>query len=124
MSLKLVLMIGAGGFIGTIARYFVQILVARFFLISFPLGTLMVNVFGSFLIGLIYAMAEKNLLVSTEWRLFLLTGICGGFTTFSAFAFENQSMLSAGNYLFVAIYILLSVTLCIAAVYAGITLIK
>jgi fluoride exporter len=92
---KAVLITGAGGFIGTILRF----LVSRYFQIHsgtvFPWGTLVVNIAGCFLLGIIYGISEKSDILSSEWRLFLTVGICGGFTTFSTFS--NDAFLLLQN---------------------------
>jgi len=123
-SLKAVLFVFAGSGIGGIARYGIQVWVSKNYPSIFPLGTFLVNITGCFLIGLLYALSEKNNLPAPEWRLALTTGFCGGFTTFSAFAFENISLLKAGNPVYAALYILSSVLLGIAAVYLGALIIK
>lgn len=91
---------------------------------TFPLGTFIVNTTGCLLIGLFYALSEKGNLLTPEWRLALTTGLCGGFTTFSTFAYENMNLLRTGDYLYFGLYILASVALGIAAVYLGIITIK
>ncbi len=84
--LKSVLIVGFGGFIGTVARF----LISRYFQENvtsvFPWSTLVINIVGSLLIGLIYGISEKGDILSPEVRLFLTVGICGGFTTFSTFS--------------------------------------
>ena len=90
----------------------------------FPFGTFAVNIAGCFLIGLFYALGEKGNLLSPEWRMALTTGFCGGFTTFSTFAFENMNLLRTGDYVYFVSYILLSILLGIAGVFLGIALVK
>ena len=123
-SLKAILLVFAGSGIGGVARYGVQVWITRNYASVFPLGTFLVNITGCFIIGLLYALSEKNNLLTPEWRLALTTGFCGGFTTFSAFAFENMSLLKTGNPLYAGLYILSSVVLGIAAVYFGSLIIK
>jgi len=122
--IKHVLLVGLGGGIGSIARFLCQKWFAENTVQVFPWGTFFVNLTGCFLIGLIYAIAEKTSFLSPQARLFLITGICGGFTTFSAFAFENMSLLRSGDTLYFILYILGSVLFGIAAVFAGMALIK
>jgi len=122
--IKQVLLVGFGGGIGSIARFLCQKWFAENTVQVFPWGTFFVNLTGCFLIGLIYAIAEKTSFLSPQTRLLLITGVCGGFTTFSAFAFENMSLLRSGDILYFILYILGSVLLGIAAVFAGIALIK
>ncbi|MCU0377849.1 MAG: fluoride efflux transporter CrcB [Bacteroidales bacterium] len=117
--LKNILLIGAGGFLGSIARYFVSLLNLSISFYSVPVGTLIVNVAGSFLIGFLTGIAEKSMILSTEWRLFLMVGLCGGFTTFSTFTNENLMLLHNGQLLAVLLYTGLSLFLGFIAVYAG-----
>lgn len=119
-----ILLVGLGGGVGSIARYWCQKWFADHIQNSFPWGTFTVNILGCFLIGLIYALAEKTTLLSPQTRLMLITGLCGGFTTFSTFAFENMSLVRSGDYVYLILYISASVLLGIAAVFAGIGLIK
>lgn len=85
-----------------------------------PLGTLMVNVVGSLLIGFLLGMGYRQQVLSTNAMLLLATGFCGGFTTFSAFSYENQVFLKAGDFLSLGIYIVSSLILGVAAVFGGI----
>ncbi len=124
MMLKNILMVGLGGSIGSIGRYLCQKYFYEFHPHPFPFGTLAVNIIGCFLIGTFYSLAEKGNVLTPELRLFLTTGICGGFTTFSAFAYENVTLLKSGDFVYFGLYVILSVVLGIAAVYAGIALFK
>lgn len=123
-SLKIILIVFTGSGFGGVARYGMQTWIFRMYPFTFPLGTFIVNTVGCLLIGLFYALSEKGNLLTPEWRLALTTGLCGGFTTFSTFAYENMSLLRTGDYLYFALYILASVVLGIAAVYLGIIIIK
>lgn len=123
MNMKLILIIGIGGFIGTIFRYIISIGIQNKFLSSYPFGTFTVNIIGCFLIGIIYALSDRGN-ISVEWRLFIATGILGGFTTFSSFSNETVSMLRDAQYGFALLYVLSSVTIGILATFAGIFLIK
>jgi fluoride exporter len=119
-----ILLVGLGGGIGSILRYLSQKWVNESYEHNFPLATFLVNVFGCFLIGILYALGEKGNILSPQSRLLLVTGFCGGFTTFSTFAFENMNLLRvADNFSFV-LYAVGSVVLGIAAVYIGSLLIK
>jgi CrcB protein len=122
--MKQILMLGSGGFIGTVLRYWVQVFFARQFSILFPLGTFIVNITGCLVIGLLYGMANRHDWLTAEWRLFLITGLCGGYTTFSAFAFEGVSMLKQGQWIPFLLYILLSVLVGILATMVGYALTK
>ncbi|HEX2396365.1 MAG TPA: fluoride efflux transporter CrcB [Bacteroidales bacterium] len=116
---KQILLVGFGGFIGSVGRYFISRLNLNYDILSIPIGTLTVNVLGSFIIGFLTGIATKSELLTMEWRLFLMVGICGGFTTFSSFTNENLMLLHNGQYLSVLIYTSLSVILGFAAVYLG-----
>lgn len=118
------LFIGIGGFIGGICRYLLQQFVQNNYPSSIPYGTLIVNIIGCFIIGLVYGLSSKGNLLSPEMRLFLATGICGGFTTFSSFAYENVSMVLDGEFLYPLLYLLMSVVIGFGAVHAGILFIK
>jgi len=96
--IKLILLVGTGGFLGTVSRFLASRYFAVSFPSSFPYGTFVVNIIGCLLIGLIYGITEKGNFFSSEWRLFLTVGLCGCFTTFSAFAPENITILRAPAY--------------------------
>lgn len=88
-----ILLIACVGAVGTAARYFLQGWVQRALGENFPWGTLAVNVFGCFLFGLIWSMSEERFLINPEWRIILLVGFLGAFTTFSSFVFETGELL-------------------------------
>ena len=94
--LRTIFIVGTGGFIGSVLRYLVQVFVEKGLTSTFPWGTFVANIAGSFIIGIVYALAEKGNLMNAEWRMFLAVGICGGFTTFSSFAYNNLIMLKEG----------------------------
>jgi CrcB protein len=118
------LLVGLGGSVGSIARYLCQKWFNENYPHPFPWGTFTVNLAGCFLIGIIYAVSEKTTLLSPQTRLLLITGFCGGFTTFSTFAFENMNLLRSGDTMYFLIYTIASVVLGIAAVFAGIIMMK
>ena len=118
--LKNFLLVGLGGCLGSMLRYAVSHI---FRSNHFPLATLVVNIIGSLIIGVIIGMSIKDLNFSQGWKLFLVTGICGGFTTFSAFSAENLQMLQNGKYLLSITYICSSIIMGIAAAWLGFKLV-
>ncbi len=112
------LFVGIGGFIGSVCRYLIG-LIPLSPSNGFPVKTLVINVVGAFAIGLIAAAAAKNADISPRIVLLLKTGICGGFTTFSTFALEISDMLRGGSWAAAAAYMLLSLILGVAAVFAA-----
>ena len=122
--MKNLMWVGLGGGVGSIARYLLQRWVNNFYVYSFPLATFLVNIAGCLLIGILYALAEKTNVLTPATRLLLITGLCGGFTTFSTFAFENTDLLRTGNYFVFALYAAGSVLVGILAVFIGSAIIK
>jgi len=122
--MKQLIFIGMGGFIGSVSRYWVQLFINKYLAVIFPVGTFIVNITGCFAIGVLYALADKNAWMSLEWRLFLITGICGGYTTFSTFSYESIQLFRQGNYLFFLLYVVLSVLLGLLATIGGIAMVK
>ena len=117
--MKQLLLVGVGGFIGSIARYGVSKLNLYIHFLSIPIGTLTVNIVGSFIIGIITGIAAKGEFISVNMRLFLMVGICGGFTTFSSFSNENLTLLQNGQILSSLLYTGLSIFFGFSAVYLG-----
>ena len=117
--LKQLLLIGAGGFIGSVARFLVSRLNTRVDWLSIPIGTLTVNVIGSLLIGFLIGISDRSPILTVEWRMFLMVGLCGGFTTFSSFTGENLVLMKNGQILPLLLYTALSVFLGFVAVYLG-----
>jgi len=116
------LLVGSGGFLGSMARYYVSRLNLLVDILSIPAGTLLVNVAGSFLIGFLAGVSDKTNILPGEWRLFLMTGLCGGFTTFSSFTNESMVLLHNGQFLSFLLYAGLSLFLGMAAVFLGFSL--
>jgi fluoride exporter len=107
--------------VGGAARYFCSGVVARLIGESFPWGTLLVNVVGSFIIGFVAVLTapDGRLFVGSTTRLAILTGFCGGYTTFSSFSLQTLSLVNDGQYLYAGANILFSVVLCLVSVWAG-----
>ena len=122
--IKNFLLVGLGGGIGSMARYLCQKWFNENYPHPFPWGTFVVNLAGCFLIGIIYAASEKTTVLSPQTRLLLITGFCGGFTTFSTFAFENMNLLRSGDTIYFLIYTIASVILGVGAVFGGIAIMK
>ncbi|MET2985818.1 fluoride efflux transporter CrcB [Aureibaculum conchae] len=121
--MKQLLFVFIGGGFGSIARF----LLAKYFnseTTGIPYGTFLANVLGSLLIGLILGLALKNDTLSQNQTLLLATGFCGGFTTFSTFAYENHVFLKAGDFASFFMYTVASFVLGFAAVFLGMYLVK
>ncbi len=114
--IKNLLLVGLGGALGSMLRYAAAVMINTKY---FPWPTLTVNIIGSFFIGLIFALSIKDETFLNNWKLFLATGICGGFTTFSSFSLENMGLLQQGKYATALTYICLSIILGIIAAFAG-----
>ncbi len=124
IDLKNILLVLVGSAAGGSARYITSLIIQSKNTNQFPIGTFMINLIGCFTIGMIYAFAARNATTGSDIKLLLATGFCGGFTTFSAFAFENLALFKSGLHLTALIYIILSVVLGILAVVLGASLIK
>ncbi len=119
--LKTILYIAIGGAIGSVLRYLTTVLVGKYWSNHFPLATFIANVLGCFLIGLFIGILEKNNLADSQLKWFLVTGLCGGYTTFSAFGLENYQLLQNQNPLLALGYIALSIVLGLLAVWLGLS---
>jgi len=113
------IIVGVGGFIGSTARFLFLGPLARWWGTTFPWGLLSVNVLGSLLIGLVFGIGQRQGWLSPEWRLFLGAGVCGGFTTFSAFSLETLHLLQRGDHLNALLFATGSVVLCLLATAVG-----
>lgn len=118
--LKTLLLVGTGGFLGSISRFLASRYIQENLPVTFPMGTFLVNISGCFLIGLIFGMSERSTFITTGWKMFLAVGFCGGFTTFSTFANENLALLRDGAFFHFFLYTGLSVFLGIAATFLGV----
>jgi CrcB protein len=117
--IKQILLIGSGGFIGSVARFYISRINLWPDFLSIPAGTLIVNVSGSLIIGLLMGVSERSAILTTEARLFLMVGLCGGYTTFSSFTMENLSLLHNGQIFQLLLYTALSIVLGFLAVWIG-----
>ena len=119
--LPLLLLVMAGGALGTGARYAVSGLVANSIGETFPWGTLIINITGSFIIGFFFTLTSPDgrLMVSGSTRQFVMTGFCGGYTTFSSFSLQTLNLIRDGEWLAAGGNILGSVTLCMLGVWLG-----
>lgn len=120
--IKNLLLVGLGGGLGSMARYGCQRWLGSQYPHPFPWGTFAVNISGCFLIGLIWGMSLKNAWTHEDSRLFLMTGICGGFTTFSAFTLESIGLIKEQRWILFFVYVAASVLLGLLATFAGIRL--
>ena len=116
--------IGVGAAVGANIRYYVGQWVAVWLGVAFPNGTLIVNLSGSFLIGVIATLLGERLLVDPHWRLLLVVGLLGGYTTFSSFSFEVVTLLQADRWFAATGYVLASVVLGMVACLLGIFLVR
>ncbi|MDT0556786.1 fluoride efflux transporter CrcB [Patiriisocius hiemis] len=121
--MKALLYVFLGGGLGSMLRYLVGIYTASF-TTSFPYGTFIVNIIGSFIIGIIFGLTLKNTSQSGDLILLLIIGFCGGFTTFSSFAFENYNFLKNGEITVFATYTIASIVLGLSAVFLGLWISK
>jgi CrcB protein len=116
----ILLLIAVGGAAGSVLRYLIGGAVQKSSASGFPVGTMVVNISGCFLIGVL-ARQFLNMQLSSELRALLVVGFCGGFTTFSTFSAEAVGLIEGGEYGRAASYVILSVALCVGATFAGMT---
>ncbi len=114
-----VLSVGVGGFVGAALRYLISSGIARFMNSRLPLGTLCVNVFGGLFMGFIMQWSLQSASLSPRMRLFLTTGLLGGFTTFSTFSYETMNLIGEGAWITAAANAGLNLILSLAGVIAG-----
>lgn len=115
------LLIAIGGALGSVGRFWASGVVANLTGGAFPFGTMFVNVTGAIVIGFFAALTgpEGRVFVGTSGRQFVMTGVCGGYTTFSTFSLETMNLVRDGEWLFAGLNAILSVALCLAAVWLG-----
>jgi fluoride exporter len=113
------LWIALGAVVGASARYSLSLLVARRLSTAFPYGTLLINITGSLIVGFFLVFSTERVLLDPRWRLLVVIGFCGSYTTFSSYAFESFALTQQGQWLLTGINIVASNVLCLAAVFAG-----
>lgn len=113
------LWISLGAIVGASARYFVGRFVAKAVTASFPYGTLLINITGSFILGLFLVWSTERAVPDPHWRLMIAIGFCGSYTTFSSYAFETFSLFEQGHYMLFASNIVANNVLCLMGVLAG-----
>jgi len=119
MNPQLILAVALGGAIGSVTRHLISILSGRAFGTDFPWGIFIINVTGSFLIGAFIGLFAAKWDLSQTTRTFLVTGICGGYTTFSSFSLQTLNLLNDGEWFYAGVNIVASVILCLIAVWLG-----
>ena len=122
--IKAMLIAGLGGFMGTCLRYLTGRLCPLWELGGFPLGTFVVNIVGCFIIGALLGLAERNNFITPTMNVLLVTGFCGGFTTFSSFADDIFLLMQQRNWTIFAIYTSLSIILGVFFVWIGRSAVK
>ena len=111
--------IAIGGAVGSVTRYLVGMAIQQRVGTTFPFGTLVINITGSFLLGFLLRTTFSTVTLSPEQRALLTTGFCGGYTTFSTFSFDTAGMIEDGSYARAATYLVLSVGVSLVATFAG-----
>ena len=124
IMIRTLLIIALGGGIGSAFRYLTYLFLQKYYNTYFPIATFVVNIIGCLLIGLFVGLIEKNELENSNIKWFLITGLCGGFTTFSAFGLENFSLFQNNQYGLAFIYIGSSVITGLLAVWLGLFIAK
>ena len=119
MMLKHILLVGLGGAVGSIARYICQKYLNNAFPDAFPMGTFLVNISGCLAIGMLYGLTANYAIFTTELRLLLMAGFCGGFTTFSAYSLEGLALIEQQRYTTFFLYFTGTVVLGLAATFLG-----
>lgn len=117
--IKQIALVALGGGVGSALRYLVSVWSSKQLHGVFPWGTFVVNITGCLLIGFLFGLITRFDLVDNELRLLLIVGVCGGYTTFSAFSVENLRLIESGNYMLFILYVITSVLLGVIAVLGG-----
>ncbi|MGC8736227.1 MAG: fluoride efflux transporter CrcB [Dissulfurimicrobium sp.] len=113
------LFVGAGGFFGAVVRYVLAMWIGQRWGRSFPLGTFFINISGCFLIGFLMQLLTERFMVSPQWRLFLVVGFVGAYTTFSTFLYETSNLLKDGEWFFAILNVTSSVITGFVALKLG-----
>lgn len=121
--IKQFLLVGLGGAFGSMFRYLTSLITAKYFTGYFPLATFIANIAGCFLIGILMGLFSEHNISGQQFRLLLVTGFCGGYTTFSAFSYENIMLMNSNHNILAIGYIFASIIGGIAAVWAGLKII-
>lgn len=114
-----ILYVSIGSVLGGISRYLVSYFTAIYYIGKFPIATFLVNLIGSFIIGILFGIIDKNHVFAEEIRLILVIGFCGGFTTFSSFSLETFNLIKNNDFVIAFLYIGLSVVLGLSLTFIG-----
>jgi CrcB protein len=120
--MKELLLIGLGGALGALSRYGFGQFTSRYYLGHFPLGTWLINVLGSFFIGILFVLIVERVKIHADYRLVFMVGFLGAFTTFSSFSLETINLMMNGRIFTALFYVLASVMVCLLATWLGIVL--
>ncbi len=121
---RAIILVGLGGGLGSIFRYLTSVFATKYFQTNFPLGTFAVNIIGCLIIGILLRLFERQQLTNPDLKFLLITGFCGGYTTFSAFAADNINLFQSDNSLTAFIYIATSIIVSLFAVWLGLLITK
>ncbi len=119
MSLTLIWCVGLGSALGGMSRFVLFVFIQQKADTTFPVGTLLINITGSMILGFVLQYATGSATMSPEVRAFFTTGFCGGYTTFSTFSFETARLIQDGDYGRASLYVILSVAVSLAGMFAG-----
>jgi len=122
--MKQVLFVGLGGAAGSMLRYLTNVITLKYYSANFPLATFIVNVAGCFIAGLIFGSITQETAEAQNLKVLLITGFCGGFTTFSAFALENVRLMNSGNLSTAVLYTGLSIVTGLLAAWLGLSVVR